>query len=173
MLALIAAAALTATPSPQVYGCATHPDAIELEVSNRYQALLVPVQITTRSWSIHADFVTCDGRLVGATPLGVRERGWTRPGMYRRLLVPVTVDQGAQVQDFLTHQMGKPYNFGIFTAYLRAPTSLPGTWACVQLVQAAFRSAGLDLTGHAPEHSAARDILRSPLAKPMGEGETP
>ena len=112
---------------------------VTLEFSDRYQAVAVPIQVYTMSWVTHVDFVLPDGRLLGATPFGVRIRPWT-PAIHS---VRYTFKADAEkVLGFALSQVGKPYDYVGLTGYalkigflrLRKPMSMKLSQRCLKVL---------------------------------------
>jgi hypothetical protein len=135
---------------------------VTVEFSDRYQAVTVGVQIYTHSWVTHVDFVLPDGRLLGATPFGVRIRPWT-PAIHS---VRYTFHADAQkVLGFALSQVGKPYDFVGLSGYVFRIGFLhqPQSWFCSSLVAAAALQDGVDLSGVSPNFTSPARIKDSPL----------
>ncbi len=148
--------------------CPDHPGEVEIFVSSEYREITAGlINLWTGStWATHTGFVTCDGRVIDATPwFGVAVHS-KLPAItrhyYRVKAVPLLVEA------FLDAQMGKPYNVtGLVSFPLGDIASLPGTWFCSQLVQAAVLAGGADLTGKSPKRSSPAAISRSRLLQPI------
>lgn len=155
------------------HGCATPPKpqingmTVTLEFSNRYQAVALPIQLWTRSWVTHVDFVLPDGRLLGATPTGVRIRKWTPPLHYERY--SFTADASV-VLGFAKAQLNRPYDYGGDLGYALKLRQLNDreAWFCSELVQAAALAAGVNLSGKAPRWTSPAQIKASPLLQRAG-----
>ena len=146
-------------------------DEVTLEFSDRYQAVAVPIQVFTMSWITHVDFVLPDGRLLGATPFGVRIRNWT-PAIHS---VRYTFHANAEkVLGFALSQVGKPYDFVGLPGYALRLGFLhqPGSWFCSGLVEAAALKGGVDLSGHSPHLTSPAQIRASILLTKAGEDRT-
>jgi hypothetical protein len=137
-------------------------DSVTLEFSDRYQAVAAPIQIWTRSWVTHVDFVLPDGRLLGATPFGVRIRNWTPP--LHAVRYSFKADP-SQVYGFALAQLGKRYNYIGNIGYALKSRALhdDGAWFCSELVQASAQAAGVDLSGTDPRWTSPARIKASRL----------
>ena len=137
-------------------------DTVTVEFSDRYQAVAVPIQVYTMSWITHVDFVLPDGRLLGATPLGVRVRHWT-PAIHT---VRYTFHANAeQVLGYALSQVGKPYDYVGLSGYALKMGFLhqPGSWFCSALVEAAALKGGVDLSGRSPHMTSPARLEQSVL----------
>ena len=135
---------------------------VTVEFSDRYQAVTVGVQIYTHSWVTHVDFVLPDGRLLGATPFGVRIRNWT-PAIHT---VRYTFHADAEkVLGFALAQVGKPYDYVGLSGYVFRVGFLhqPRSWFCSSLVATAALQGGVDLSGVSPRFTSPGRIKDSPL----------
>lgn len=146
--------------------CATPPrpnvdaNKVTLEFSDRYQAAAWPIQLWTKSWVTHVDFVLPDGRLLGATPLGVRVRRWTPPLHYERYTFRANPDV---VLGFAKAQLGHPYDYRGDLAFVLKLRGLrdENAWFCSELVEAAALADGVDLSGRVPQRTSPRDLKTS------------
>lgn len=137
-------------------------DTVTVEFSDRYQAVAVPIQVYTMSWITHVDFVLPDGRLLGATPLGVRIRHWS-PAIHT---VRYTFHANAeQVLGYALSQVGKPYDYVGLSGYALKMGFLhqPGSWFCSALVEAAALKGGVDLSGRSPHMTSPARLEQSTL----------
>ena len=133
---------------------------VTVEFSDRYQAVAVPIQVYTMSWITHVDFVLPDGRLLGATPFGVRIRNWS-PAIHS---VRYTFHADAEkVLGFALSQVGKPYDYVGLSGYALHIGFLhqPDSWFCSALVQAAALKGGVDLSGRSPHMTSPVQIRDS------------
>lgn len=155
-------------------GAAT--ETVTVEFSDRYQLLAPEVQAYELlsgagkdSWIIHTDLVLEDGRLLGATPGGVRIRAWTRPIRYQRFTVAVTHAQHEAIMGYAMAQLGKPYSFGglLLFSFKTSAFKGDGSFICSELVGKAMRAGGVDLTpGMAAEQATPAQMAKSPLLIP-------
>ena len=144
---------------------------VTVEFSDRYQAVAVPIQVYTMSWITHVDFVLPDGRLLGATPFGVRIRPWS-PAIHS---VRYTFHADAEkVLGFALSQVGKPYDYVGLSGYALHIGFLhqPDSWFCSALVQAAALKAGVDLSGHSPHMTSPAQIKASTLLTKVEQTRT-
>ena len=135
---------------------------VTVEFSDRYQAVAVGIQIYTMSWITHDDFVLPDGRLLGATPFGVRIRKWT-PAIHT---VRYTFKADAEkVLGFALTQLGRPYDYVGLTGSAMKISLMhqPGAWFCSALVEAAALKGGVDLSGMTPFFTSPAKIEASRL----------
>ena len=144
---------------------------VTVEFSDRYQAVAVPIQVYTMSWITHVDFVLPDGRLLGATPFGVRIRNWS-PAIHS---VRYTFHGDAEkVLGFALSQVGKPYDYVGLSGYALHIGFLhqPGSWFCSGLVQAAALKGGVNLSGRSPHMTSPVQIRDSHLLTKVDQTRT-
>jgi len=100
-------------------------------------------------WCSHCDAVMRDGRLLGARFIGGVQ---ARPGDYDaggftrefRLDLDADREQSDRYFDFLTSQIGKPYDAAAIIAfYSRRDWQSPEKWFCSELLGAALAECGL------------------------------
>lgn len=126
----------------------------------------------TWSWASHVDFVLPDGKLFGALSVegggGVRFHELQSPSHYSRL-ERFEVDAPDSVLDFALSQTGKPYDwagiFGILTRNRKWEDD--DKWFCSELTAWAFQKAGVPLLIETSNRITPRDLLISPLLKPV------
>jgi len=176
MLAVLISAAALATGGPAEdwsLSCPDRPGEVEIFVSSEYRLVSAGVinLVTKTTWATHTGFVACDGRVIDASPLlGV--------SVHKPLPLLVGVRRhyrfkadAAAVETFLRAQIGKPYNFGGFLTYAFGGLgSMPASWFCSELVQAAALAGGADLAHRRPKQtSPARIVHSSVLAEVVQE----
>lgn len=114
--------------------------------------------IRWRTWSdySHAAWVCEDGSVIEAWKGGVRhvadQQKQHTPGTAVDLFtVAMTDEQKWAAQEFLIHQIGKPYDYGGILGFMtRAKSEHPEKWFCSELVFAACLSAGVELLRRIP-----------------------
>jgi uncharacterized protein YycO len=149
----------------------------QILIGQYYGTSLVSRLIRWRTWSdiSHtAAFVGATGdEVIEAWEGSVRRQSWkvghasgTRIEIYR---VPCTLDQRREFYNFLSGQIGKPYDYsGILGFMLRAKTESKDSWFCSELVFSAARAAGIDLLSRIePYQVSPGDLNVSPLLEPV------
>ena len=110
------------------------------------------IQIFSRGWPSHVDHVLADGTLLGARsdsvggmPPGVQIRPanyevWTKTQSIR---LNATAAQETTWLNFLTAQIGKPYDFEAIAAFaLERDWRAQDSWFCSELAAAALEACG-------------------------------
>lgn len=125
------------------------------------------IQLFTWSWASHVDFVLPDGQLLGAlaTHGGVKIHGDLQYSRIERF----TVDAPASVIDFAKSQLDKPYDWGGICGLVahNRDWESDDKWFCSELVAWSFKQAGYPLLNETSYRVTPRDLLISPLIKPI------
>ena len=130
------------------------------------------IRFLTWSWASHVDFVLPDGKLLGALAVegggGVQIHELHKPEYYTRV-ERFEIDAPESVIDFAMTQIGKPYDWaGIFGVIARNRNwEEDDKWFCSELAAWAFQKAGLPLLNEVSYRITPRDLLISPLLKPV------
>jgi hypothetical protein len=109
-----------------------------------------PVSALIRAFShgpfSHVDAVLSDGRLLGARADGgvqARAGGYAPFSRVLRVALPAHDDQAARFHDFLTAQLGRPYDLRAIAAFaVDRDWRRPDAWFCSELQCAALEAAG-------------------------------
>ena len=120
----------------------------------------------TWSWASHVDFVLPDGKLLGALANhgGVKIHDQLETSRIERFIV----DAPDTVLEFAKTQVGKPYDWaGIFGLTFRRNWEEDDKWFCSELVAWSFKQAGYPLLSENSFRITPRDLLISPLLKPI------
>lgn len=124
--------------------------------------------IRALTWSdySHVEVLLKDSHIVGSNyPKGVEffplDRRVKEASAY--LICEVDVDEN-KVRDFLTLQVGKPYDkTAIFGILMHRDWHEDDSWFCSELVCAALQYAGVDLVKKPQNRITPQDVLQSPL----------
>lgn len=140
---------------------------LQFSTTNHYSSKAI--RFFTWSWASHVDFVLPDDKLLGALATqdggGVRlhdAKDYTRIERYQ-------VDAPVDIIDIARTQLGKPYDWaGIFGLVLRdRDWESDDKWFCSELVAWAFKQGGYPLLNETSFRITPRDLLISPLLKPI------
>lgn len=124
------------------------------------------IRFLTWSDASHVDFVLPDGTLLGALgDGGVKYHDSKDYTIINRF----TVDAPDSVIEFAKTQIGKPYDWpGIFGLVFRnRDWESDDKWFCSELVAWSFKQAGYPLLNETSYRITPRDLLISPLLKPI------
>ena len=142
---------------------------ITLQFSTTNHLSSKAIRFFTWSWASHVDFVLPSGKLLGALAEqdggGVKihdAQGYTRTERF-------TVDAPESIINIAKTQIDKPYDWsGIFGLVLRNRNwESDDKWFCSELVAWAFKQAGYPLLHETSFRITPRDLLISPLLKPI------
>ena len=127
------------------------------------------IQTFTWSWASHVDFVLPNGKLFGA--LATQDGGGVRlhdAQDYTRI-ERFQVDAPSSIIDIAMTQAGKPYDWaGIFGLVFRNRNwESDDKWFCSELVAWSFKQGGYPLLNENSYRITPRDLLISPLLKPI------
>ena len=124
------------------------------------------------SWASHIDFVLPDGRLLGA--LAVQNGGGVqyhkmKPLVEYSRVERFEIDAPDSVLDFAKSQVGKPYDWaGVIGWMVRNRNwEEDDKWFCSELAAFSFMKAGFPLLNEVAYRITPRDLLISPLLKPI------
>lgn len=143
---------------------------LQFSSTKEYSSRLI--RFFTWSWASHVDFVLPDGKLLGALALegggGVQYHDLHKPSYYTRV-ERYEVDAPDSVLDFAKSQIGKPYDWaGIFGVVARNRSwERDDRWFCSELAAWSFQQAGVPLLHEVSYRITPRDVLISPLLKPV------
>jgi hypothetical protein len=145
---------------------------ITLQFSSTDQIGSKAIQFVTWSWASHVDFVLPDGKLLGALAIdqggGVKYHDMKPLSEYARV-ERYEIDAPDSVLDFARSQLDKPYDWlgliGILTRNRRWEDD--DKWFCSELVAWSFLQAGKPLLIDTSYRITPRDLLISPLLKPI------
>ena len=140
---------------------------ITLQFSTTRHISSYMIRAFTWSWASHVDFVLPDGKLLGAlaTHNGVKVHS---PFEYSRSEQYI-IDAPDSVIDFAMTQVDKPYDWaGILGIVTRNRNwEDDNKWFCSELVAWSFKQAGCPLLNENSYRITPRDLLISPLLKPI------
>ena len=142
---------------------------ITLQFSTTRHISSKAIQFFTWSWASHVDFVLPNGKLFGA--LATQDGGGVRlhdAENYSRI-ERFQVDAPESIIDIAMTQAGKPYDWaGIFGLVLRERNwEDDDKWFCSELVAWSFKQGGFPLLNETTSRITPRDLLISPLLKPI------
>lgn len=142
---------------------------ITLQFSTTKHISSKAIQFFTWSWASHVDFVLPNGKLFGA--LATQDGGGVRlhdAENYTRI-ERFQVDAPESIIDIAMTQEGKPYDWaGIFGLVLRERNwEDDDKWFCSELVAWSFKQGGFPLLNETTCRITPRDLLISPLLKPI------
>lgn len=142
---------------------------ITLQFSTTRHISSKAIQFFTWSWASHVDFVLPNGKLFGA--LATQDGGGVRlhdAENYTRI-ERFQVDAPESIIDIAMTQEGKPYDWaGIFGLVLRERNwEDDDKWFCSELVAWSFKQGGFPLLNETTSRITPRDLLISPLLKPI------
>ena len=142
---------------------------ITLQFSTTKHISSKAIQFFTWSWASHVDFVLPNGKLFGA--LATQDGGGVRlhdAENYTRI-ERFQVDAPESIIDIAMTQAGKPYDWaGIFGLVLRERNwEDDDKWFCSELVAWSFKQGGFPLLNETTSRITPRDLLISPLLKPI------
>lgn len=142
---------------------------ITLQFSTTRHISSKAIQFFTWSWASHVDFVLPNGKLFGA--LATQDGGGVRlhdAENYTRI-ERFQVDAPESIIDIAMTQAGKPYDWaGIFGLVLRERNwEDDDKWFCSELVAWSFKQGGFPLLNETTSRITPRDLLISPLLKPI------
>jgi hypothetical protein len=142
---------------------------ITLQFSTTKHISSKAIQFFTWSWASHVDFVLPNGKLFGA--LATQDGGGVRlhdAENYTRI-ERFQVDAPESIIDIAMTQEGKPYDWaGIFGLVLRERNwEDDDKWFCSELVAWSFKQGGFPLLNETTSRITPRDLLISPLLKPI------
>ena len=145
---------------------------ITLQFSSTNELASRAIRFLTWSWASHVDFVLPDGKLFGALGVegggGVRFHSLREPKYYTRI-ERFEVVAPDEVLEYALSQAGKPYDWaGIFGYVARNRRwEDEDKWFCSELAAWAFQKAGKPLLNETSYRITPRDVLISPLLKPV------
>lgn len=142
---------------------------ITLQFSTTKHISSKAIRFFTWSWASHVDFVLPNGKLFGA--LATQDGGGVRlhdAENYTRI-ERFQVDAPESIIDIAMTQEGKPYDWaGIFGLVLRERNwEDDDKWFCSELVAWSFKQGGFPLLNETTSRITPRDLLISPLLKPI------
>lgn len=142
---------------------------ITLQFSTTKHISSKAIQFFTWSWASHVDFVLPNGKLFGA--LATQDGGGVRlhdAENYTRI-ERFQVDAPESIIDIAMTQEWKPYDWaGIFGLVLRERNwEDDDKWFCSELVAWSFKQGGFPLLNETTSRITPRDLLISPLLKPI------